>query len=198
MCDETGCSTYKDYYCNCSARNGSCQMQLCDFSRGDGNCVNLANRTCLAPPDYRSYGCNCYMFSQTFYEMAVNGRCNLGNVDSCHERIYSVEEAPNWYYSVESTENYCMRDSGCLFGFANYLSYFSYFCECESGQDCFDQGLKDPCKVKSLCGENATCLAYSSANQYFCRCDESSGKDCYKKSNPCKYWRLVVIGSRGR
>lgn len=178
MCDETSgeCSTYKDYYCNCSAETASCRMQLCDFSNDKDNCVDVAdNRTCIAPPDYHSYGCNCYMFSRTLYEKnSVNGRCNLGNMDSCHEQIYSVDQAMSWYYEVQAVTNICQRDESCAFGFESYLSYFSYFCECEPGEDCFNQGLTDPCKEHNLCGNKATCLAYSQINQYFCKCDANA------------------------
>lgn len=183
-CDNvTGeCAAYKDYYCNCSASAGKCEMQTCHFATG---CVSTG-KTCLAPPDFHSYGCNCYMFSRSLYENAVNGRCNLGNMDSCNERIFSVNQNINWYYDIVKNDHFCLTNQNCKFGFDSYLSYYNYFCECRPGEQCYKIRVTDPCS-ESLCNTNAsTCMAFSQVDKYFCKCHENTtAEECHLETHPC-------------
>jgi len=155
---------------------------VCDFQTG----CNDTGDACLAPPDFHSYGCNCYLHSRTLSdtEGSLNGRCNLGNMNSCNERIYSTSQSINWFYETVKADNLCTKKDSCSFGFDSYMSYFTYFCQCESGLPCL-KGFTDPC-AKNLCSPGlSTCLATSLVDSYYCKANASVSGGHLMLAHPC-------------
>jgi len=182
MCsNETNeCTAYKDYYCNCNKTAGTCKKQVCNFQTG---CHDTGD-SCLAPPDFHSYGCNCYMFSQTLGEDLLNGRCNLGNMNNCEEKIYTTSQSINWFYETVKSDNFCSNKNSCSFGFDSYMSYFMYFCECEDNISCLN-GLSNPC-ANNLCKPGvSTCLASNLVDSYFCKSNKNATGNYLMSTHPC-------------